>query len=272
MIVVLFVFICVFALTVGQLTMEAFERFLRPKWTKHLPPIKVATWVEFTGLAVLYLIVALFLNKLYPWAASPAAHESFRAIYLRPLPFVIRSLFYLSAMAVIAWRQRVTISGGAWMLVALLFLSTFAAFDWIMSLDPELHSTAFGAVVFITGVLFAFSMRLTRLPINVEELSDLNTVLLALIGTWTYLVFMEYLVHWSGNLPSEAHWYNLRDVPVWRTVALVIGVFQCGLIPTLFFRRLKRSLKATHLFALTTIICQILFIAWLVLPGGGHGL
>jgi len=260
---ILLLFVLGFALLSGLLTLESFERLVKPQWAKGLPrrsPLYFAP-----ALAVLFLIVVLCLSHIYPWMNVP--QPAFRAKYLSPDFFAVRGFFYLLILGLLALRQR-RVGGGAWMLALLLFVVSFASFDWVMSLDPEFHSTAFGAIFFASAALLAFGARTVTVT-DSPHLININSVFLALIGSWTYLVFMQYLVNWTGNLPHEADWYLMRANTPWRQLLTAVIIMQAVLpIPALLFRKFKRSVTFTRSLGVITVVSQFVYIAWMVLPGG----
>ena len=108
---------------------------------------------------------------------------------------------------------------------------TFAAFDWVMSLQPHWFSTIFG-MLFIAGqglggardrggVRLAASMREDFGPVLAPTiLNDLGNLLLAFVMIWAYLSFSQLLIIWSGNLPEEITCYLHRISGGWNVVAI----------------------------------------------------
>src|SRR5262249_2959637 len=147
--------------------------------------------------------VALNLRHLYPWAdpsrldADSALRR--KALWLNPQIFLIRAGIYLASWVLLAWllgrlsdredrtgerglsRAMRAPSGGG--LVVLGLTSSFAAFDWIMSLDPHWMSTIFGIYFWSACLLAALAALILailsfRVPlacgpvITVEHLHD----------------------------------------------------------------------------------------------------
>jgi hypothetical protein len=91
---------------------------------------------------------------------------------------------------------------------------TFAAFDWIMSLDPHWFSTIFGITYFAGGFMafFAFTILLAKWlgkqgylkdAITTEHYHDLGKLMFAFMVFWTYTNFSQYMLIWYANLPEE---------------------------------------------------------------------
>jgi hypothetical protein len=98
---------------------------------------------------------------------------------------------------------------------------SFAAIDWVMSLEPEWYSTIFGGIICAAGVVAAlagvtlvvgrFGVEFTGVEKSISIIvGDLGSLLLGFVLVWTYFAFSQYLIIWSGDLPSETTWYLER--------------------------------------------------------------
>ncbi|KAB8030995.1 quinol:cytochrome C oxidoreductase [Fluviispira multicolorata] len=165
-------------------------------------------------------------------------------------------------------------------LIILGFCVTFAAFDWIMSLDPHWYSTIFGLYFFASCymVFFAALIIATRIVHNVPALKDVITVehyhdlgklLFAHTCFWAYAAFCQYLLIWYGNIPEETAWYGIRENHGWFYVfvLLCVGHF---IVPFLFLmaRRAKRSRNLIFAIAIWMLFMHFLDLYWLVVPSG----
>ena len=118
-------------------------------------------------------------------------------------------------------------------LILYVLTATFAAFDWMMSLEPEWFSSIYG-LLFIAGnalAMMAFAIVLVALLSNYEPLSnwvsrniynDLGNFLLAFVAFWAYITFSQFLIIWSANLPEEIPWYIVRTQGGWPWLALAL--------------------------------------------------
>jgi hypothetical protein len=178
---------------------------------------------------------------------------------------------------------------GAASLVILVPTVTFAAFDWVMSLEPHWYSSIFGAMLTAGGVVAAHALAIFGLarspglipPIlsaaGVSEdsderttnavLGDLGNLLLAFTLVWTYFAFSQFLIIWSGNLPSEISWYLLRLSGNWRFVAIAV-VLLCFVAPflSLLSRDVKRNVWELALVATISLAGYGLFMYWTIVP------
>jgi hypothetical protein len=166
----------------------------------------------------------------------------------------------------------------------LLFALTvsFAAFDWLMSLDPHWYSTIFGAYVysgcFLAGLSFfvvvaVYQRRQGVLTdiITVEHFHDLGKLMFAFIIFWGYMAFSQYFLIWYANIPEETVWYLDRWVGAWVPMSLVIifGHFAVPFI-ALIFRATKRKPIFLAIVSLWLLLMHWVDIYWLVFPNLYH--
>ncbi|MGE3436738.1 MAG: hypothetical protein AB7O81_13985, partial [Blastocatellales bacterium] len=168
-------------------------------------------------MALLFLPILVGIRALYVWArpAEVAASELLqeKQFYLNVPFFIVRAVIYFAAWIALAWflnkwsrRQDVTadrrlerrlqlLSAGGLVLYGLTI--TFAAVDWVMSLQPEWYSTIFGILVIGGQALsaMAFAVAVTVLLAQYEPMSrviqprhlhDLGTLLFAFVMLWAY--------------------------------------------------------------------------------------
>ena len=248
---------------------------------------------------VLFLPILLGLPSLYPWAdAEHVAHDSLlagKAAWLNPTMFGLRSVIYLAAWSLLAWgfltlsrrqdrtgdpaltRRMIALSGPGLIVFALTL--TFAAFDWIMSLDPHWYSTIYGvywfggALVGAFATLILISTALTgsgvlRQVITVEHFHDLGKLLYAFTVFWAYIGFSQFFLIWYADLPEETVWYLKRLDGGWKTltVALAIGHFA---VPYFFLmsEHAKRRRVLLAAGAAWMLLMHLLDMYWLVMPG-----
>src|SRR5207244_1539522 len=156
--------------------------------------------------------------------------------------------------------------------------TTFAAIDWVMSLDPAWSSTIFGLIFVASWTLSALGFTILamswlsqREPMNQvvqpSHFHDLGNLLLAIVMLWTYFAFSQYLIIWSGNLPEETVWYVARKHGGWGAIALAIVILQF-VFPflTLLSRAAKKSSERLATLALLILIMRVVDVIWLIEP------
>lgn len=161
---------------------------------------------------------------------------------------------------------------------------TFAAFDWIMSLDPHWFSTMFGVCYFAGGFMsfLAFAALFARWlgkkgylreVINTEHYHDIGKLMFAFMVFWTYTNFSQYMLIWYANLPEETVWYAHRKGNGWSSVGQIL-VFGHFLVPFVFLmsRHIKRNAITLSLGAAYMLLIHWVDMQYLILPqAGGHG-
>jgi hypothetical protein len=248
--------------------------------------------------ALLFVPVVLGLQQLYPWAHPGAAAADGllrgKRPYLNEAFFLARAVFYFAVWSAIAlWFRRLstrqdttrdpTIAARLrrWsgpLLIPLGLTQTFAAFDWLMSLDPDWYSTIYG-VYFFSGSLLAglaflailtVGMRRAGLvagAISAEHLHDLGKLLFAFTAFWAYIGFSQYFLIWYGNMPEETIYFKQRLEGAWATAsaALALGHFA---IPFFFLlpRAVKRRPATLTAAAAWLLLMHLLDVYWMIIP------
>jgi hypothetical protein len=163
-------------------------------------------------------------------------------------------------------------------LALLAFSASFAAIDWMMSLEPSFWSSVFmmiaGASWFNTGlalVLLVIALSSAALGSGRDHMADLAAILFATTIFWAYVEFVQFLIIWEENLKDEIPWYLLRINSVWAPaifVSVALGFF----VP--FFALIagpgKRSRVVVAAASSSILISRLADKWWLVLPEFRH--
>jgi hypothetical protein len=267
----------------------------------------VARRVFEAGARALPLVAVLMLplvgrpDLVYAWAApSPAVDPALaellahKAPYLNPAAFGLRFALYFAIWLGLTWvldrmsvaqdrggdadlarRMRVVSGPG---LVVWAFTVTFAAFDWLMSLEPGWFSTIYG-VYFFGGFglsALAFLVVVARLLGRGEPMArvlaprhyhDWGKLMLAFVLLWTYFAISQFLIIWAGNQPEEIEWYLHRLRHGWQWVALALVVFHFAVpFALLLSRDLKRDPRRLAALAGGVLAVRWLDLHWQVAP------
>jgi len=96
----------------------------------------------------------------------------------------------------------------------------FVAWDWVMSIDYNWHSTLFGWYLFddmwLTGVIVTILLTLhikkKGLLQNVtsDHIHNLGLWVFALSVLWGYLWFFQFMFYWYTNIPDEVVYFQPR--------------------------------------------------------------
>jgi hypothetical protein len=146
--------------------------------------------------------------------------------------------------------------------MALALSVSFAAIDWIMSLEPTFWSSAFpyaqGASWFNTGmaaVLLTIALIGWPSTERRRHMVDLSRILLATTIFWAYIEFVQFLIVWEENLRLEIPWYLKRLHPAWRP-AIYVSAGLGFLIP--FFALLWSPSQRSRAIVGTVCTCILI--------------
>lgn len=158
---------------------------------------------------------------------------------------------------------------------------TFAAFDWLMSLEAAWFSTIFGVIIFAGSaisilaltILIGLSLYKRGLvgdAINPEHFHDLAKLMFGFICFWTYVQFSQWMLIWYAGIPEEAIWFHKRWEGGWQFVSylLIFGHFVAPFV-LLISRVQKRALRWLQVMCFWVLFMHIVDIYWFVLPQAG---
>lgn len=155
---------------------------------------------------------------------------------------------------------------------------TFAAFDWVMSLEPAWYSTIFGVIIFggsaiailATACLFGIHMHRNNLAggaINGEHINDLSRLMFGFICFWTYVQFSQWMLIWYAGIPEEATWFHRRWQGgfEWVSLLLAFGHFVAPFF-LLISRVQKRNLGWLQKMCVWLLTMHVVDLYWFVMP------
>jgi hypothetical protein len=248
-------------------------------------------------MLVLFLPIVLGRHYLYVWMNGEGVSEH-NAWYLNMPFWWLRQVIYLAVWlglayllnkrstlqdepSVVGHQPRFQLLSGIGALLYSLTIS-FAAVDWVMSLDTHWGSTIYG-LIFMAGEglsALAFSIiMLTVLTgyspmreiIKAEQFHDLGKLMLAFVMLFAYFSFSQWLIIWAGNLPEEISWFLNRIHGGWGIVALAIILFHFALpFALLLSRNLKRDGRRMIGLAVLLMFMRLVDIYWYVVPNFAH--
>lgn len=293
-------YVFVLGIALGALALLMIEHLVAATWFVVLRRLVEHLTALIPALAVLFLPIAAGVRWLYPWtdpaALAPHARELVerKEAYLNlPFFFVRAALYFASWIALAAllrrwslrqdgepgerWQapQRALSAPGA---IVLAFTLTFAAFDWIMSLEPTWMSTIFGVQIFAGGMVGTLALLavlagraadggpLTGV-LNDEHFAALGKLLFTFVIFWAYTTFAQLLIVWIADLPDEVIWYLARLNGPWRWVGLAVAVGQFA-VPffLLLSHRLKRQPRLLVALGASILVVHYIETWWIVMP------
>jgi hypothetical protein len=162
--------------------------------------------------------------------------------------------------------------------LALAITSSFAAFDWVMTLDPHWYSTIFGVYLFagsLTSAWSVLSLIIVRLRnagvggdlLTVEHQHDVGKFLFGFVVFWAYIGFSQFILIYYANIPEETVWYKHRWEHGWSSVSLLLlfGHFVAPFL-ILLSRTAKRTNSILSAGAILLLVMHFVDLYWLVMP------
>jgi hypothetical protein len=217
--------------------------------------LKTSGFLGFYGRAILYFAIWLLLVAIFNrWSKEQDVNREDRGL-----------------------RRRLKMLAGPG-IILYVFVMTFAAIDWVMSLSPHWASTIYGFLFVIGQLISSMSLMIAVLVllsrtspmegiVQSRHLHDLGKLLLAFVMLWAYFGFSQLLIIWSGNLPEEISFYRTRLYGGWGVVAVLVLIFHF-FVPffSLLSRDLKRSAKMLPRIAIWLIFMRLVDLFWLTRP------
>ena len=254
-------------------------------------------------MTVLFIPILFGLHRLYIWdrplsaVADAKLREHLQDItksYLSVSGFIWRAVIYFAIWNVLSflltkWSREQdapnprmnaqkfkALSGPGLILYA--FTISFAAIDWLMSIDPSWISTIYGLIVLIGEVLSAmcFAVVIERILVKYRPMSgwlrpdfvqDHGKWMLTFLMLWAYFSFSQLLIIWAGNLPDEITWYFRRFHGGWPAVGVAL-IFFHFVIPfvLLLSRPFKRDVRQLVWLAIWLMIMRLVDLFWIIEP------
>jgi hypothetical protein len=299
----------VLGICLGALFFTMIQHITRAGWSVSVRRVTENIAGTLPLMALLFVPILVGFHDLYHHWLNQDAYvvggNSYDAVldgkkgYLNQTFFFVRVAIYFTVWIGLAWffrsnslkqdetgdprislkLSRVAAPG----LLLFAMSTTFAAFDWIMSLDPHWFSTIFGVAYFAGGFMafFAFTILLTRWlgrkgylkeAITQEHYHDLGKFLFTFMVFWTYTNFSQYMLIWYANLPEETRWFADRAEGGWGAIGTIL-VFGRFFIPFAFLlsRHVKRSPIGLSIGAIFLLVIHCFDMQFLILPTAAHG-
>jgi hypothetical protein len=296
-------FMCWLGVALGSMAILMIRHLTGGGWGTVIRRILGAAMRTLPLLAVLFIPVIVGIHRLYIWAQplSNIEDEHLREhlaqitqTYLTWNGFVIRAIFYFAVWNVLSyllskWSKETdqpgapdhsgrfkAVSGPGLILYG--FTISFAAIDWVMSLDPSWISTIFGLLILIGEVLSAmcFAVVVERILFNYKPMSEMlkpdfvhdhGKWMLTFIMVWAYFSFSQWLIIWAGNLPAEITFYLKRLSGGWGSIGLFLALFGF-VVPFLMLlsRPFKRDIRKLVWLAVWLMLIRYLDLFWIIEP------
>lgn len=302
-------FAFVTSIALGALVLLMTTYVVGARWSAVIRRLNECVVSVLPVLAVCFLPIAFGLDDLYVWMADAGTFPeperqliTHKQAYLNAPFFLTRAALYFVLWGLGAWllcrwsvqrdrgvpgaaspaphaRER-AVSAALLPLVSVAL--TFAAFDWLMSLQPLWVSSIFGVYYFAggfvasLGLLAALAHAAARggaEQIRPPHFHALGKLMFGFTVFWAYIAFFQAMLINLANRPDEVSFYVRRLDGGWRNVAWMLLMVRF-VVP--FFVLLPRAIKfdgrALALVGGLLVAGQYLDMYWLVLPvAGRHG-
>lgn len=265
----------------GALALLLIHNLTGGKWeaVARLPLEAGAATMPLFILAFLPILAGL--SSLYSWV-RPLSTPLPNVWYLNLDFFGIRAAIYFLVWNLFVFWQLRRPAGAAKSQalsgVGLILLGcsvTWAAIDWIMSIEPRWFSSVYGMMVGSDAFVLALAVILIAIIVLREpgdaafasHLANLATILLAVDIFWAYTAYSQWLIIWEENLKSEIPWYLLRLRPFWRDLVLAIIALNLAVpLFSLVWTPAKRRPGLVLTVCAVLLIGSMLQFWWLILP------
>jgi len=301
-------FMCWLGVSLGSMAILMIRHLTGGGWGMVIRRILGAAMRTLPLLAILFIpmIIAVAQHRIYPWAMPLESvqdphirehlekHAFIKGAYLNFTGFLIRAIIYfaiwnLCSFLLSHWSRQTdreghpdntekfkAVAGPGLILYG--FTISFAAIDWVMSLDPSWISTIFGLIILIGEVLSAmcFAVVVERILVNYKPMSELlkpdfvhdhGKWMLTFIMVWAYFSFSQWLIIWAGNLPNEITFYLKRLSGGWGGIGLILALFHFAVpFVILLSRPFKRNIRKLVWLAIWLMIMRYVDLFWIIEP------
>ncbi|MFZ0807707.1 MAG: hypothetical protein WAN03_16050 [Candidatus Sulfotelmatobacter sp.] len=296
-------FMCWLGVALGSMAILMIRHLTGGGWGMVIRRILGAAMRTLPLLALLFIPVILGIHHLYIWAqpldrvADKHLREHLEDItktYLTTNGFIIRAIIYfaiwnLSSFLLSHWSRQTDCAGhpdntqkfkavAGPGLILYAFTISFAAIDWVMSLDPSWISTIFGLIILIGELLSAmcFAVVIERILFNYKPMSEMlkpdfvhdhGKWMTTFIMVWAYFSFSQWLIIWAGNLPAEISFYLKRLTGGWGEIGLFLALFHfCVPFAILLSRQFKRNIRKLVWVAIWLMLMRYVDLFWIIEP------
>lgn len=302
------------SIAVGALVFIAIGHAMNASWVAVVRRLAHAVAGSLPLLFLGLVPVLLGAAHIYPWIEPypPLSEHQLHQLhhkepYLNLPMFALRSVLYFVIWNVAAWllrswslrrdafvrdgrvyveeapghRERV-LSSASLPFIGLAI--TFAAFDWVMSLQPLWFSTIFGLYLFAGGFLAALAVitilawasvrsNLLTPELRGPHFHAMGRLLLGFTAFWAYCGYFQAMLIRIADIPHEVTFFLRRLEGGWEFVAytLIIGHFAIP-FAVLLLRSWKLIPAAMAGVSAWILLMGYVDVYWLIMPVlDGHG-
>ena len=251
----------------------------------------------FPWLAILFLPVLIFANKIYSWMTLSAATNNLVAAKLPVFTcsgFIITTgiffgIWWLLTSQLSRWSLKQDTAGAVectrklrfysgWGIVAFSLVLTYSGVLWMKATSYQWFSAMYGVYFFSDcawiglATVYVIAVILLRQGILAPVLQKnyfyfIGVMLLGFTLFSAYTEFAQYFVVWNANVPEETFWYLIRERGNWWTLSMILIFGKC-FIPffVLLPEKIKMNFKVIIPLCLWIWLMHALDLAFNILP------
>ncbi|MFO7977355.1 MAG: hypothetical protein R6U64_01735 [Bacteroidales bacterium] len=285
-------------ISIGALLFYSIQYITGSEWSVIIQRIPLSLGAYLPVAAIVMLLMYFGLPQVYEWAHpgitqtdEVIAHKS---AFLNVPFFMTRILIYFGlwiSLAMVLFRLAVQedrnpgqyyYEKSAFYAKAFIFaaaiLFSFAAVDWIMTIDAHWYSTLFGFRIMVTSIYFAvaaivlillFLRSMGYLPqLREAHRHDLARYLFRFSIVYGYLWFMQFLIIWYANIPETVIYYKPRFQGEWQPL-FYADLFLNFVIPFVVLMSDNLGRRKPVLFTISSLLIIGLWVSLFqqIMPG-----
>jgi hypothetical protein len=255
----------------GCVALVAAAEIARGAWIQPIKKELLAFYPMILVLAVLFLMLSVKLDHIYPWIKS-------QGLWLNRTFFVARNgfMFFITFYLAHLFSKESINEGKSKGTYAVMYLFSFIvsqsliAFDLIMSIEYPWYSTLFGAYTFIeaiyAGIAIGGVITFNLLRGNPASsayrrvLVDIATMTFGFSLLWAGLFYSQFLVIWYGNLSEEISFLLRRAENTSFKLMGYSVIFMLFVLPFVILLSREIKKRGTIVLIAVTIVLAGIFI------------
>jgi hypothetical protein len=262
------------SLCLGGWFMVLVHHLFDASWSVPIRRVTENLACQVRWMAVLFVPIALFAPRMYPWMELSANHTPDHALHAKGALLNIPTYYLASIFCFAVWWYFTTKlrfwsleqdrTGSAECTNRMRKLAYFGVFAfaitltlgviiWMKSLQHQWFSTMYGVYYFAGSVwltiatVYVITLVLKRQGPLREVVQEtqfyfLGSLLFAFTVFYAYIHFSQYFIIWNANIPEETFWYVLREKGSWWQIGLLI-VFGHFFLPFLALLRIDAKMS-----------------------------
>ncbi len=282
---------------IASLGLVMLNQLVSGRWMYVIQRFAEAATRTLPLLAIFFVPIIFGLETLYPWAVEGGTADlaGGKVWLMQPAFFVLRTFIYLavwiglgyfltrrsyendSQESVSTARSDHTRNVAAVGMVFYMLTTTFAAFDWSMTLIPEWFSGMYGWLSLIrwSGLLIplliiALALVWDKEPFNTlmqgQTIKDFGSILLVTLLLWIYMQAMQFIIIWQANVTYYVMWYDVHAAGTWSLFVTIYAILHGVILLLMLIPGLKNRRSTLLAFAVGLFVLRALEMFWVVMP------